>query len=134
MPTTPPEQEPREDSPRPLRRTFNARGAWPPEYAQRPGQRPPRRFSALTAIQAIWPGYVQLFTGRVPEEFWAIEEGDAGSIERTVVVSCQCGAEPKVAQNQTAICPGEECGRVFMLLGDEIRVARFDPAELAAAE
>jgi hypothetical protein len=127
-----PEPTPREDAPRPLSTRLNAAGLWPPGYEGRPGQRPLRRYSALTTIQAIWPGYIKLFTGQVPEEFWTqAEETSEG--ERVAVVACPCGEEPKVAQNRTAICPGEDCGRVFLLLGEEIRVARFDPAELAAA-
>jgi len=104
-------------------------GLSPLGYIGRPGQKPPRRFTALTAIQALWPGFVKLFTGTVPEEFWT-QEDETTEGERLTVVACPCGAEPKVAQNHTAICPGE-CGRVFLLLGEEIKVATFDPEDLA---
>lgn len=125
METSNPQPEQHEAAPRPLSARLNAAGAWPPEYIGRPGQRPLRRFTALSAVQAIWPGYVQQFSGIVPEEFWTTEE-------ELAVVACPCGAEPKVAQNHTTICPGD-CGRVFLLLGETIRVAKFEPEELAAA-
>jgi hypothetical protein len=128
----PPEQAPHEVAPRSLSVRLNAAGLWPPGYEGRPGQRPMRRFSALSALQAIWPGYARLFTGVVPEEFWTQEE-ETSEGERVAVVACPCGAEPKVAQNRTAICPGE-CGRVFLLLGETIKVATLDPAELSAAQ
>lgn len=123
MPTTPPEEAPSLDRSR-LRRRLRALEAWPPEYEARPGQRPLRRFSAITWTQAMWPDFIKLFTGTVPADFWTIEEEMA-------VVACPCGAEPQVEQNQLAICDGEECGRVFLRLGEEIKVAKFDPAELA---
>lgn len=121
-----PQPEQLETPPAPLSTRLNALGAWPPGYEGRPGQRPPRRFSALTAVQAIWPGFIQQFKGTVPEEFWTWEDGVA-------VIACPCGAEPKIAQNGTAICDGK-CGRAFMLVGETIKVATYSPEDLFTAE
>jgi len=104
---------------------------WPPEYMSMPGKRPPRRFNALTWLQALWPSFPQQFTEVVPDEFWSWAEWDGVTQEdRVAVVACVCGAEPEVEQNRTAICEGR-CGRVFMLIGDVIRVAEFEPGELS---
>lgn len=129
MPDEQPEAPPAPPS-GPLSTRLNASGAWPPGYIGRPGQRPPRRFSAITFVQALWPGYVQQFDGEVPEEFWTQEE-ETELGERVAVVACPCGSEPRVEQNRTAICPGE-CGRAFMLVGEKIKVAKFEPGDLAA--
>lgn len=102
---------------------------WPPRYVLQPGQGPPRRFSAITWMKAL-PGFAQAFIGEVPGDFWVEDVEDAGEDQTRVgVISCMCGATPKVPENGIRACDGEGCGRVFMLLGDHIRVARFDSAD-----
>lgn len=115
----------------PLRARLKSQGGFPPEYVGRPGQKPPRRFTALSWAVALWPGFVVRFDREVPEEMWSAE-GLGDELEGTI--ACPCGHEPRVKQNHTAICPGENCGRAFMLIGDTIRVARFEPEELAQAQ
>lgn len=115
---------------------------WPPRYADRPGQGPLRKFSALTWIRGIG-GFAQLFSGEVPGEFWSEDVSDAvdvsyvseevGDQRRIGIVSCMCGETPSVPDNGIAICPGEGCGRVFLLLGDTIRVAKLDAEALQEA-
>lgn len=103
---------------------------WPPRYVNRPGQGPPRRFSAVTWFKSL-VGFGQLFTGEVPGDFW-IEDVEKDET-RVGIISCPCGATSRVPENGIRTCDGEDCGRVFMLLGDRIRVAKFDPTELQGA-
>jgi hypothetical protein len=111
----------------PLRARLKARGSFPPEYQGRPGQRLPRRFSALSWASVL-PGYLQQFDGEVPGDYWTIDALDASSrLPAVATVSCPCGEEPQVSQNGTALCGGENCGRTFMLVGERIRVARYKP-------
>lgn len=131
-PDSPPSPQPERGA---LRSRLRALEAWPPEFEREPGRRPPRRFSALTWFQALWPGIVNEFDKTVPDEFWTWEEWDGvHDEERVALVACMCGEETRVEQNGTAICAGSECGRVFLLVGETIRVAKYEPAELAAAE
>lgn len=126
-PTNPPALPPSQpEPPLPLRARFLNEAAYPPRYAGRPGQRPLRRFTALSWALAIWPGFVLQFAKIVPEEFWSLAAWGDG--ERLATIACPCGAEPTVAQNGTAICPGD-CGRVFAMVGDEVRVAKFETEE-----
>ena len=85
-----------------------------------------RRFSAITWMKAL-SGFAQAFTGEVPGDFWSEDVGEDQT--RVGVISCMCGATPKVPENGVRACDGEDCGRVFMLLGDHIRVARFDSTD-----
>lgn len=106
-----------------LRARFVNEAAYPPRYVGRPGQGPLRRFTALSWTLALWPGFVLQFDKVVPEEFWTYAIRDDG--ENLASVACPCGAEPEVAQGCSAFCPGE-CGRVFLMVGEEIRVAKFE--------
>lgn len=90
-----------------------------------------RRFSALSGVLGLWPGYLQQFDKVVPEEFWT-QAGLNDNEQAIAIIACPCGAEPEVAQNGTTICSGDGCGRVFLMLGDTVRVASYDPDELAA--
>lgn len=129
-----PNQPDRPPEGRALRSRLRALEAWPPEYEREPGRRPPRRFSALTWFQALWPGIAHEFEKAVPDEFWTWEEWDGEhEEERVALVACMCGEETRVEQNGTAICGGEDCGRVFLLVGETIRVAKYEPEALAAA-
>lgn len=109
---------------------LRAAGVYPADYVGRPGQRPPRRFSALSGVLGIWPGFVKQFSKVVPDEFWT-QVGLNDEEELVAIVACPCGAEPQVIQNRTTICDGDGCGRVFLMLGETIRVASYDPADLA---
>lgn len=101
---------------------------WPPRYAGRPGQGPLRKFSAMTWLRAV-PGFEAQLKSEVPPEFLAAEEQEDGT--RVVTIACPCGAEPVVSDNGTRICEGEDCGRVFLMLGERVWVARYDPADLS---
>jgi hypothetical protein len=79
-----------------------------------------RRFTAVSFI-AAYPVIGAQFTGEVPEEMWAPKDWDGELANLIAVVACPCGEEPEVAQLGSTICG---CGRVFMLAGDRIRVAR----------
>lgn len=113
--------------PVPLRATED----WPPRYVHRPGQGPARKFSAVTWLRSL-SGMAQQFKGEVPADYWNEDVDESGA--RVAVIACPCGAEPVARENATSICPGDDCGRVFVLLGDRIRVAQYDPAELSAED
>lgn len=124
--------QPHDGAPRPLSTRLVAGDVWPPRYHGEPGHGPLRRFSALTWLQTAWPGFAMNFTGEVPESMWSVKDWNGEDLaEMVAVVACPCGQEPEVRQNGTSICSGENCGRVFMLLGDRIKVATFVPDELA---
>jgi hypothetical protein len=91
---------------------------WPPRYIGRPGQGPPRRFNALTWLKLV-PGLIRAFEGEVPAEMWTEDFEDG---QRFGVVSCPCGAEAKAREDHLSAC--ERCERVFLLIGDRIKVAR----------
>lgn len=100
--------------------------AYPPGYADRPGQRLPRRFSAASWAFSI-PGWLALFSKVVPDEFWAVTAYDVERQEPAIAtIACVCGEEPEVAQMGTTICHGAKCGRAFILLHDRVRAARLE--------
>lgn len=100
-----------------------------PEFIDRPGQRIPRKFSALTWAQMMGGAALrEVFTKEVPDDFWSWDAAEDST--RVGIIACPCGESPEVPVHGTAICPNPECGRVFMLLGERMRVARFEPAEL----
>ena len=98
---------------------------WPPRYVGRSGQGPLRRFSAMTLLRAL-PFAKELKT-EVPAEFLAFEEREDAT--RVATIACPCGAEPVVADNGIRVCEGEDCGRVFLMLGERVWSARYDPAD-----
>lgn len=123
-PKAPPPEKPRP----PLRRRLAEEGSYPAEYMHRPGQRPPRRFSALSWSLALYPDFLKQFEGEVPAEYWSVAALDTRTGRTALAtVACPCGEEPMVPQLGTAECPGEGCGRFFLLSGERIRVARFEP-------
>lgn len=79
-----------------------------------------RRFTAMTWLRAL-PGLAERFSREVPGEYWV---PDVDGEERIGVISCTCGATPKARENRLTPCEGENCGRVFLLLGESMRVAR----------
>lgn len=108
---------------------------YPPRYALYPGQGPLRRFSFFSLAQAV-PGAAALFAKQVPAEYWHEEarmerDGhDPSTSGRVATISCVCGARPRATENKLSFCKGS-CGRVFVLLGDTVHVARFEPQALA---
>lgn len=98
---------------------------YPPLYdgPENPGQRAPRRFTAMSWLSHPVIGKVFAeFNREVPSEFWNEDVEAARSI---AVVACPCGSEPHVKLHSTEFC--ESCDRVFWYLGDKLLVAR-DPS------
>lgn len=91
---------------------------YPPRYALYPGQGPPRRFTALSWLRGL-PGLAERFSGVVPGEYWS---EDVDGEERVGVISCVCGETARARENRLTPC---RCERVFILLGDSIRVAKL---------
>jgi hypothetical protein len=106
--------------------------AYPPRYSgggHRDGMKMPRRFSALTWVRAV-PAVFDRFQIRngasvVPPDFWNLDDNAA-------VIACPCGEQPVVPFARFHICSGEDCGRVFLFFGDEIRATRLSGDELTA--
>lgn len=76
------------------------------------GRKQPYPFTWLTFFRAV-PGLVDQFARRVPSSFYAQDKSG-------VIVSCPCGEEPLVALVHSTECA---CGRVYLNLGDSVRVA-----------
>lgn len=93
--------------------------------ADRPGSRMPRKFTMMSWLQH--PTLVRVyarFDKEVPGEYWA---EDIEAAKTTAIVSCPCGQEPHVPLHTTEFCPG--CDRVYLNLGDTLRVARNPDVE-----
>jgi len=128
---------------------------WPPRYSHSEAQGPLRRFSATTALRAVpglsqrfsglvpdeyWSEEAQttLFEGgdadgtrsvglqqtlRPNAAERSVSSGaDPSTTGRIAIIDCVCGAKPRAMENKLAPC---ECERVFLLLGDSVRVARL---------
>lgn len=107
-------------------RMVAAGGRYPPRFVDRPGQGPLRRFTAVSMALAV-PGILAAFEKTVPDSMWAAKEWNGEQADLIAVVACPCGGEPEVAQLASSIC---KCGRAFILAGDRVMVAKFDPEEL----
>lgn len=84
----------------------------------------------MTLLRAT--SFANELKAEVPAEFWQADELEDGT--RVGVIACPCGEQPIVADNGTALCDGEEdgkpCGRIFLMLGDRVWVARYDSKDL----
>jgi hypothetical protein len=106
---------------------------YPPRYALYPGQGPLRKFGALSFLRAI-PGQAALFDKEVPPEFWTEDSEEVpysqpeiwAESSRVGVISCVCGEKPRARENRLTLC---RCERVFLLLGDSIRVMRVTASD-----
>lgn len=77
------------------------------------GRKQPQRLGFVQFARAI-PGYVQQFSGRVPDEQVKREPG-------TATLTCVCGRQHTLQANLPIECGG--CNRVFALVAGRVRVA-----------
>lgn len=111
------------------------REPWPPRYSggsHREGQIIPHRFSIFSWLKAV-PAVVEPFllskgATEVPDEFWSLDELDDGS--SVAVISCPCGESPIVEHGRFHPCPGDDCPRIFLNLGNAVRVVKLTDEQL----
>jgi hypothetical protein len=84
------------------------------------GRKQPRRLNYADFARAI-PGYAALFTGRVPDNFYA--QVDDGVVE----VACPCKPD-QLPRCELLVPTPCACERWFVYTGSIVRVARLGPA------